>query len=247
MRPIIGVPLRYQHLSDNRCITYMAESVRRILQKAGGNVFPIPPVQDTNYIDTKTSEFKELTLEEKQIINDNLDRCDGLFLPGGMKFTPYDRYVLEVAIEKKIPTLAVCLSMQMMSCYQEDVELGTNETGINHDQENYDVLTHKVYINEDSKLFEIIGEREIMVNSFHKYHALENHIYKTVAISEDGLIEGIEYPANFFNMGIQWHPEVSYDFDENSRKIINYFINEAKKFSYSKNNIREIESKRLVK
>lgn len=247
MRPIIGVPLRYQHLSDNRRITYMAESVRRTLQKAGGNVFPIPPVQDVNYIDTKTSEFKELTLEEKQIINDNLDRCDGLFLPGGMKFTPYDRYMLECAIEKKIPTLAVCLSMQMMSCYQEDVELGTNETEIKHDQENYDILTHKVYINEDSKLFEIIGEKEIMVNSFHKYHALENHIYKTVAISEDGLIEGIEYPANFFNMGIQWHPEVSYDFDENSRKIINYFINEAKKFSYSKNNIREIESKRLVK
>ena len=118
MKPIIGVPLRYQHLSDNRCITYMSESVRRTLQKAGGNVFPIPPVQDINYMDTKTSEFKELTLEEKQIINENLDKCDGLFLPGGIKFTPYDRYMLEVAIEKKIPTLGICLSMQMMSCYQ---------------------------------------------------------------------------------------------------------------------------------
>lgn len=117
-----------------------------------------------------------------------------------------------------------------MSCYQEDVKTEINETEINHDQENYDILTHKIYINENSKLFEIVGEKEIMVNSFHKYHALENHIYKTVATSEDGLIEGIEYPANFFNIGLQWHPEISYDFDENSKKIIDYFINETEKF-----------------
>ena len=166
MKPIIGVPLRYQHLSDNRCITYMSESVRRTLQKAGGNVFPIPPVQDINYMDTKTSEFKELTLEEKQIINENLDKCDGLFLPGGIKFTPYDRYMLECAIEKKIPTLGICLSMQMMSCYQEEIKLEPVETGTDHNQEDDNLLTHKVYINEDSKLFEIVGEAKGIDNDF---------------------------------------------------------------------------------
>ena len=31
-----------------------------------------------------------------------------------------------------------------------------------------------------------------------------------------------------FILGVQWHPEISYDFDENSRKIINYFINKCK-------------------
>lgn len=241
MKPIIGVPLRYQHLSDNRCITYMAESVRRTIQKAGGNVFPIPPVQDVNYIDTKTNEFKELTLEEKQVINDNLDRCDGLFLPGGMKFTPYDRYVLEVAIEKKIPTLGICLSMQMMSCYQEEIRLEPVETETDHNQEDDNLLTHKVYIKESSKLYQILGQTEIMVNSFHKYHALENHIYKTVARSEDGLVEGLEYPGNFFNIGLQWHPEISYDFDENSKKIIDYFINETKIFQTKRKNSVEKE------
>lgn len=230
MKPVIGVPLRYEHSKEEKCILYVTEMVRRTLQKAGGDVFIIPPVQDVNYMDTRGNEFAELTLEEKKIINDNLNKCDGLFLPGGVKFTPYDRYMLECAIEKKIPTLGVCLSMQMMSCYQEDVKTEINETEINHDQENYDILTHKIYINENSKLFEIVGEKEIMVNSFHKYHALENHIYKTVATSEDGLIEGIEYPANFFNIGLQWHPEISYDFDENSKKIIDYFINETEKF-----------------
>ncbi len=242
MKPVIGVAVRYQHLSDNRCIIYMAESVRKTLQKAGADIFAITPVQDINYMDTKIEEFPELTEEEKQIINDNLDKCDGLFLPGGIKFTPYDRYMLEVAIEKKIPTLGVCLSMQMMSCYQEDIKLEPVNTEIhNHNQEDDNILTHKVYIDKNSKLYEILGKTEIMVNSFHKYHALENHIYKTVAKSSDGLIEAIEYPANFFNIGLQWHPEISYNFDENSKKIIDYFINETKIFQIKRKNSIEKE------
>lgn len=239
MKPIIGVPLRYEHLSDNRCIVYMSERVRRTIQKAGGEVFSVVPVQDTDYIDTKNDEFKELTLEEKRLINKNLDKCDGLFLPGGIKFTPYDRYMLECAIEKKIPTLGICLSMQMMSCYNEEVYLEKNDTEINHNQKNDDVLTHKVYIGEDSKLFQILGKTEIMVNSYHNYHATDNHIYKTIAKSEDDLIEGLEYPASFFHIGLQWHPEISYDFDDNSRKIIDYFISESKRFHESKNLLDE--------
>lgn len=235
MKPIIGVPLRYQHLKDGRAIIYMSERVRRTIQKAGGEVFSIVPVQDVDYINTKGNEFEELTLEEKLLINKNLDKCDGLFLPGGIKFTPYDRYMLECAIEKKIPTLGICLSMQMMSCYNEEVYLENNDTNINHDQEDDKVLTHKVYIDRNSKLFQILGEKEIMVNSYHKRHATNNHIYKTVAKSEDGYIEGLEYPADFFHIGLQWHPEISYDFDENSRKIIDSFISEAEKFHKGKN------------
>lgn len=236
MKPVIGVPLRYEHSREGKCILYVTEMVRRTLQNSGGNVFLIPPVQNVNYMDTKGNEFDKLTLEEKKIISDNLDKCDGLFLPGGIKFTPHDRYILELAVEKKIPTLGVCLSMQMMSCYQEDVHMEANDTKINHNQTDYNILTHKVYIDKNSKLYEILGKTEIMVNSFHKYHALENHIYKTVAKSSDGLIEAIEYPANFFNIGLQWHPEISYDFDENSKKIIDYFINEAKIYKSDKIN-----------
>lgn len=129
--------------------------------------------------------------------------------------------------------------MQMMSCYNEEVYLEKNDTKINHDQKNDDFLIHKVYIDETSKLFQILGEKEIMVNSYHIYHVADNHIYKTIAKSEDGLIEGLEYPANFFNIGLQWHPEISYDFDENSRKIIDYFISESKRFHESKKLLAE--------
>ena len=72
-----------------------------------------------------------------------------------------------------------------------------------------------------------IGEEEIMVNSYHKRHVTENHIYQTVAYSEDGLIEAIEYPSDTFNIGVQWHPERMNDFDEPSQKLMEYFVNEC--------------------
>lgn len=236
MKPIIGIPLRYQKTNDNRPILYISESIRRTIQKAGGIVYAIIPVQDVDYFYTKGNEFKELTGDEKRIICENLDKCDGIIFPGGIKFTPYDRYLLEVAIEKKIPVLGICLGMQLLSCYQENVELVPNTGSINHDQEDVNILTHKVIINKDSKLYQILQKEEIMVNSFHNYHATSNHIYKNVAYSEDGILEAIEYPSDkIFNIGVQWHPEISYDFDENSKKIIDEFIEEA-----SKNRIKEM-------
>ena len=68
-----------------------------------------------------------------------------------------------------------------------------------------------------------------MVNSFHNYHIIENNNLKISSRSSDGIFESIEVPNKKFIIGIQWHPEISYDFDDNSRKIIDSFIEECKK------------------
>ena len=224
MRPVIGIPLRYQKLNDDRAIIYLSERIRRTVQMAGGFVYPICPVQDLDNIYTKGSEFPELTNEEKEVISMSLDGCDGLMFPGGIKFTPYDRYLLERCIEKDIPVLGICLGMQMMGCYKKDVNLIKNETDINHKQESDEELTHKVKIKKDTLLFDILKQEEIMVNSFHNYHTEDNELFNNCAFSEDNLIEGIELSDKKFVLGIQWHPEISYDFDENSKKIIDEFI-----------------------
>ena len=234
MLPKIGVCLRYDRLEDGRAICYIGERVRRTLLRAGGMVIPIAPLQDINYIDTKGSEMPLLSDFSKELIDMMLDEVDGLFLPGGIKFCEYDRYVLKRAIDKKIPILGICLSMQMMGCFEEDVNLLENKTYINHLQDDDNVLSHSVKIDKNSKLYKIIGSEEIMVNSFHKYHTSSNHIYKSVAFSEDGIIEAVEYPGNSFNLGVQWHPEISYEFDDNSKKIIDEFISQARLFSKTK-------------
>ena len=221
---VIGVPLRYQHLEDGRCINYLSEKLRLTMQKAGAYIFPIAPVQNVYYIDTRGKDFLPLTEEEKEVIEKSLDYIDGMLFPGGNKFTPYDRYLLDRCIEKDIPVLGICLGMQMMSCFKKDVNLIKNESDINHKQESDEELTHKVRIKKDTLLYEIIGSEEIMVNSFHNYHCEDNTLFKVNAISEDNIIEGIELSDKKFVLGIQWHPEISYEFDLNSKKIIDEFI-----------------------
>jgi putative glutamine amidotransferase len=45
-----------------------------------------------------------------------------------------------------------------------------------------------------------------------------------MAVSEDGLIEGLYMPDHRFLWAIQWHPEFSYQNDDNSMKIFEAFI-----------------------
>ena len=84
---------------------------------------------------------------------------------------------------------------------------------------------HKVILDEDSLLYKIVGEKEIMVNSRHRYCINGVKNMKVCGMSEDGFMEAIEYSDRKFVIGFQWHPETMYTYDEPSRKIFEYFIN----------------------
>ena len=156
---VIGIPLKYYRLADGRNILYLTEQLRRTIQKAGGFILPIVQVQDVNYCDTRYNELDKLTKKEKEQVEEYLNKVDGVILPGGHKITHYDEYLLERCIEKNIPTLGICLGMQLMSCYKEDFKVYPNESNINHFQKSDEGTSHIVKIKKDSKLYEILKKK----------------------------------------------------------------------------------------
>ena len=85
-----------------------------------------------------------------------------------------------------------------------------------------DESKHSVKIIEGTVLFDIYDKKEIEVNSFHRQAIKEiAKDFKISAVSNDGIIEGIE-KDNI--IAVQWHPEVMNN-DMVFKKIINKLFN----------------------
>lgn len=219
----IGVVSKYI-VTDGVSKVYLTNRLKRTLLLGGANIELIIPIQDVDYPTTRGCDYPVFTDNEKELINMIICKIDGLLLPGGLKFTPYDRYLLEMAISKDIPTLGICLGMQTISCYKDEINLIDIDSNINHNQEKDDILTHNVVIDKNSLLYKIVGNEKIMVNSFHRKTITPNKYLNSVAFCDDNIIEALEMPGKRFVLGVQWHPEISYEFDYNSKKIIDYYI-----------------------
>ena len=176
------------------------------------NLLPIsiiPPVLNIN---------EKLNSNEIKDLHDLLDMCNGIILQGGDNFYNYDIEVIKYAIKKDIPILGICLGMQAMA--------SINKFNLKFiDNHNSDKLySHKIYINKNTKLYNILKKDIINVNSYHKECITNSGIYNTSALSNDNVIEAIEYNKNKFNIGLQFHPEKNYS-DINMKKIFKFFFN----------------------
>lgn len=233
MRPVIGILTRYDVNQKGRCLNYVFDSTRTAILKMGGNPLLLCPMQNIEYYDTKYRDYVAPTEEEKRLALYWLDMCDGLFIPGGSKISPYDYFILEEALKRKIPVLGVCLGMQLLANYKVDSfflkDVDDNIHNTSWVKEMEDKPVHDVIINKDSILYNIISKDKISVNSFHSKEVAKTNKFRITALAEDGVIEGIELKDYPFCIGLQWHPELMLDTDINSVKIFKYFIEEASK------------------
>ena len=224
IRPIIGIVGRlYSGESNIICV----EEIRIAVIKFWGIPLLILPV-DKDEMSCK-NVYSEEEIEDLERV---LNLCDGFILPGGDTWYRLDEVVIDYAIRRDKPLLGICLGMQVLSkvlsggkeiAYDNTIK---NNTLINHLEPNKDYV-HSVIIDKNSKLYSIIGDEEITVNSRHSYHVPELDNTLVSARSSDGLIEGVELKDKKFIIGVQWHPESNLE-DKHSKKLFKSFFDNFK-------------------
>lgn len=225
IKPIIGIVGRLYEGEENVCCV---EEVRLAVTKMGAIPLLILPVDKVRINLYKPTDIPLYTKEEILDIHKILDLCDGFILPGGNTWYQIDEEVINYALEKDKPLLAICLGMQVLSKIlsgDKNIACDTtlkNDTFIAH-FDPYKDYVHDVIIDKNSILYSIVGEEMISVNSRHNYHVRENTNLFVSARSFDNLIEAVEDKTKKFIVGIQWHPESILDKDLYAKKIFKAF------------------------
>ena len=227
-KPIIGVmPL----WDDDKESMWMLPGYFDGIKQAGGIPIMFPFTSDDQEIDQLTG------------------MCNGILFTGGHDVSPslygeealscvscceardsMETIVLQKVIEKDIPNLGICRGIQFINAalggtlYQDLPTQFSSDTE-HHQMPPYDVPVHAVDIMRDTPLYQCLNKSVIRVNSYHHQAVKKTaSALKPMAVSEDGLIEGLYMPDHRFLWAIQWHPEFSYQNDDNSRKIFESFI-----------------------
>lgn len=225
MRPIIGVVARPYITDNNRQVLCILENVRRKIIKFGGIPHIILPTQDMVYINNKETPLTDV---DKEILDTQLDMCDGLLMPGGDMIYFYDRYLAQRANEKDMPLLGICMGMQTMCNYNNENRNVRVEGHKDHEAE----YVHEVTIDKNSKLYSIVQEETFKVNSLHGYQVPNGGDYTICGYCDGTIIEAIEKKDKLFNIGVQWHPEKTDDAPSN--RIFEAFIDATKTYKENK-------------
>ncbi len=188
------------------------------------------------------------------------ERVAGVFFPGGVDIDPatYGEAAAPVcgrtdpardwtelrlarwAIADHKPIFAVCRGVQLLNVavggtlYQDIAS--QVPAAIKHDNfpsggHGRDELSHDVRLTPGSRLARLLETETLAVNSMHHQGiARLAPPLEAVAVSADGLIEGVESGNDQFVVGVQWHPEDLVDRDPRMRSLFSAFIAAARSF-----------------
>ena len=233
MKPIIGiVEWPYYDKDNDKMYEVMMPLVEWVI-RSGGRPIGIFPTQTEKFLDKKNQELEEMNLEELKDLRESLKMCDGIIKPGATRIYPHESIIYDMVSKENIPYLGICAGMQVMrnhcTPYVPNIK---NDSDIEHrSNEEY---AHRIHIERSTRLRSILDKESIMVNSKHSYHIPDGGVKTIAAYADDDVIEALEDTNKLFNIGVQWHPELLPDTDENSINLFGEFVECAKVYSKMK-------------
>jgi len=151
-----------------------------------------------------------------------------------------DLGLAKLARERGIPTLGICLGVQVMNVAAGGTliqDIGSAvDTDIDHASEPSDRHRHDVHVDSSTTLGRILGDQEFNVNSSH--HQAIGRVadgLRVTAKAPDGIVEGLEDPSHPFYVGVQWHPE-DMPGESSASAIFGAFVEAARKYAREKQN-----------
>ncbi len=214
--PIIGITLDYETAATYSRYPWYAlrENYAGSIAECGGVPFALP--HHAEHLETYLG-----TIDGLVVTGGNFDVSPELYGEAVVsetvtvkdRRTRFEYGMVRGALARNMPIFGICGGQQLLNVVlggtliQHIPDMVKSE--IRHEQPNpRHEAGHSVKLVEGTQLAGMIGELEIQVNSAH--HQAVSRVADGVrvnAVAPDGVIEGIEYPAHPFCIGVQWHPE----------------------------------------
>ena len=233
-KPRVGITMRIE-LATNRF--YLARHYSEAVEAAGGAPVHISLIPNSEYVDSVVEGLEGILLPGSDSDVDPLRYGQEPHPELGSVHTIKDQtdlLVIEAAERKRIPIFAICFGMQILNVSRggtliQDIKSQIPDA-IKHEQGTpRERASHRVRLLENTKLANIAGAVDAIVNSHH-HQAIESVGADLVATAwaSDGVIEAIEDPRpDRFVMAVQWHPELGWENDGLSQRLFRTFVNEA--------------------
>ena len=231
-KPIVGVAPLWDEKKDS---LWMLPGYMDGIECAGGIPVMLPLTADESVIKQYAEVFDGFLFSGGHDVSPSLygeqklPECgDVCALRDKMEMVLFEKAVSE--LDK--PMFGICRGIQFVNAFHggtlyQDLP---SQKGIDHAQKPpYDTAFHNVDVLPDTLLFDIIGESNIAVNSYH-HQAVNTLSPKLTAagISEDGLVEAAYMPDRNFVLAVQWHPELCLE-NETSKKLFGRFVDVCRK------------------
>ncbi|HEX5735847.1 MAG TPA: gamma-glutamyl-gamma-aminobutyrate hydrolase family protein [Blastocatellia bacterium] len=230
-RPIVGIPCRFNWETN---YYELRETYPDAIYASGGTPLLVPLIPQPEFIEAAIEHLDGICLSGAVNDVDPL-RYGREPRPGLGPVVPRrdetDMMLLAAAEARQLPVLAICYGIQSLNVYRGGTlvqDIPTEVKGaLKHMQgEVFWRRSHSINITDDSLLAKIAGSTTITVNSHH-HQAIDivGRDLEPIAWAPDGVIESvINTRPDQFILGVQWHPEVSWQTDEFSQAIFKHFI-----------------------